>query len=373
MKKTFRIPVEQLITGLVLAEDLRHPRTGLVLIPAGTSMKKEHLSHLKLFDSLEECLVYDPSEQEISPTVMEMKVEAGMAEIKPLPETVNENARKVYLNTFETVKQLFQRGKNIDEAEVQKAGQIAADISEEVLRDPYVLPQIAVLKAIDNYTFSHSIHVAIFATTLAKFLDYSPQQLKEISLAGLLHDIGKLDIPREIVEKPGPLTDEEFKIMKQHAWYGYQRLKKVKNISGDIVAAVSQHHEKQDGTGYYQQLKGEKIHPWASILATADIFDALTTDRVYRKAILPHEGAEIIMGSSSIKHLDHQYATVFARKIPIYPLGTRVMLSTGEKGRVVALHSGAPLRPVVEVEGGSENKTIDLSANNTILITSFVK
>lgn len=371
MSKVFIVKINQLVPGMVLGEDLRHDKTGLVLIPKGTMIKKSHIQQLNFFDNLDkgkDCTIYDPSSTfEITPAES-ATIETPFQEMRSLPGYIASKTQKIYVETFDTVKQAFSK-EAIEDSDVEEFKQAALDISEEIVRDPQILLQIAVLKAIDNYTFSHSINVAIYATTLAKFLNFSPQQLQEISLAGLLHDIGKLDIPREVVDKPGPLTNDEFLIMKEHARLGYERLKNMKNLSDNIIQGISQHHEKYDGSGYFRGLKGKEIHEWGRILATADVYDAVTTNRVYRKALLPHEGAEIVMGSG-VGHLDYELVQMFSSNISFYPLGTKVILNTGEAGKVVDIHPMAPLRPVIVLETSGE--VMDLSQNLVTFITNIV-
>lgn len=366
--KTFVVDIRKLVPGLVLANNLINNKTGAVIIPAGTMISNRHLKQINAFGISGECAVCDP--KDVALGLEDGNEDWAKVKIKPLPQTINDQSKRIYLETFDTVRKFFRRDKSIDETDVREIKEVTVNISDEILRDPYVLPQIAVLKAIDNYTYSHSLNVAIYATTLARFLGYKAGILKEICLAGLMHDIGKLDIPKKIVDKPGLFTQEEFAIMKKHARYSAERLKSIKNISDNIVAAVSQHHEKMNGTGYNIGLRDTQIHDWASILAIADVYDALTTARTYRKALLPHEGAEIIMGST-IDHLDYVKVKVFIREMPFYPLGTRVALSTGKTGSVISRHSASPLRPTIQLDG-EFNQTIDLAKDLTTFITAII-
>ena len=366
--KTFTIDISKLVPGLVLAENIIHDKTGAVLIPAKTMIDNHYLKHLKTFSTSGECVVYDP--KYINQNLLDTIEDCAKIKIKNIPQSINKQSKTIYLETFETMSKFIKKDKSMDDAAVKEIMGAAANISDEIIRDPYVLPQIAVLKAIDNYTFSHSLNVAIYATTLARFLDYKTGVLKEICLAGLMHDIGKLDIPKQIVDKPGLLTQEEFAIMKKHAWYSAERLKNIRSISGNIIAAVSQHHEKVNGTGYNLGLRDTQIHDWASILAIADVYDALTTVRAYRMALLPHEGAEIVM-ASAIGHLDFDKVKVFVGEMPFYPVGTRVALSTGKTGCVISRLSKSPLRPVIQTDENSA-QVVDLSHDLTTFITSII-
>jgi len=370
MGEIYTIPIEKLVPGLVLAEDIRHAQTGVVLIPSGTPIDERHLARLKYFRHAGEeikCMVPEP------PGVADVSSPAIETGIKPLPLTVDETTRKIYIKAFETTKKFFSKYKNIEYADIQAIKAVAENISAQIVRNPAILSHVAILKAIDSYTFSHSVNVAIYAAALAHFLGHSTAEINGICLAGLLHDIGKLDIPRKIVEKPGPLTEDEYKIMQKHALLGYLRLKKTPHINENVLAAVSQHHEKIDGSGYYRGLKGDEIHPWAIILAVADVYDALTTDRVYRTALLPHEGAEILMASCSLNHLEFNAVKFFTEKIPFYPPGTRVVLNTGEIGYIMAYHVNTPLCPIVNINREGKGSMIDLSRNHTVMITRIIR
>ncbi|MDO9535885.1 MAG: HD-GYP domain-containing protein [Bacillota bacterium] len=256
---------------------------------------------------------------------------------------------------------------------MHEANKAAENIADEVTRDPQVLLQIAFLKAIDDYTFSHAVHVSIYVTSLGKFLNLSKKELHELSLAGLLHDIGKVDIPPEIVNKPGKLTDEEFKIMKEHVRFSFNRVYRFEGINRDILSAIGQHHERIDGSGYLQKLKGPYIHKWARLLSIADVYDAITTDRVYRNAVLPHEGAEILMSNTG--KLDTDFLNIFIRNISFYPTGTQVILSTGENGIIVGTQPNMPLRPIVKItaKDGKTARVVNLVDNLTTFITHVLK
>lgn len=404
MRNVLSIKISQLEKGMVLAEDILHNPSGVTLLPAGTTIDERALKAINLFPIHENCLIYDPTDLSEEPVYQERtspeqavpgqtaksskKIaspipEAGAAydffEQKPpedlidLPEAISQQARTIYRSTFKTVRNFYEKSRldnTMNMAEIQKA---SSEIASEVTRDPQVLLQIAVLKAIDDYTFSHAVHVAIYATTLGKLLRFSERELHQISMAGLLHDIGKVDVPDEILNKPGKLTDEEFNIMKQHVRYSFNRVYRFEGITRDLLSAIGQHHERIDGSGYLQRLEGSEIHKWARILAIADVYDAVTTNRTYGEGLLPHEGAEILMGSTG--HLDSSYLNLFIRQISFYPVGCRIMLNTGEVGTVIANNPEMPLRPVLQVTGsdGSGIRVINLMDSLTTFITHIIK
>lgn len=147
-------------------------------------------------------------------------------------------------------------------------------------------------------------------------------------MGSLLHDIGKMMIPPEILHKPGRLTDEEFDIIKNHAKYGFDILRKQGDVPLLSAHCALQHHEKWNGGGYPRGLAGEEIHPYARALAVGDVFDALTTHRVYRRAMLPHEAMEIIYADTN-SHFEQSVVETFRRTVAIYPVGVTVKLNSG--------------------------------------------
>ncbi|MBP1934075.1 HD-GYP domain-containing protein [Ammoniphilus resinae] len=225
----------------------------------------------------------------------------------------------------------------------------------------------------DNYLFSHSFNVMIYTSALAVEKGLPSEKIYEIAVGCLLHDIGKLLLPEEILHKPGRLTNEEFAQIKEHTNIGFELLRKEWDIPLLAAHCAFQHHEKWDGTGYPRGLKGEEIHPYARIMAVGDVFDALTTHRVYRRAMLPHEAMELIFSETNL-HFEQGIVELFRKKIAIYPIGVTVKLSTGETGVVVAYNQHCIDRPIIRIfkgESGEDLKSlkeIDLSKELSVMI-----
>lgn len=382
--KITTIKTSSLKPGMVLADDLKHPHTGIPLLSAGTQLSYKHLEALKLFNVDEKCMIYLQEEPETAESTeianeeietaspltnnsshisLEKKIEIH------LPAEVSQQVKGVYRDTYKAVVNFFYQSKYLERrAELSEVRDAAEDIASIVVKDTQVLLQIAVLKLIDDYTFSHAVHTAIYAAALANVLRFSKEEVREICLAGLLHDIGKVDIPDEILNKPAQLSEEEYKLIKEHVRYGFRRVSRFNNVSREVLLAIAQHHERIDGSGYLRGVKGEEIHSWAKILSVADVYDAVTTDRVYRR----DKGAEVLMGSTG--QLDRNLVELFVRKISIYPPGCGVRLSTGEEGKVKTFHPDFPLRPVVQVKRleGSQGREINLLEDLTVFITDVI-
>lgn len=208
-----------------------------------------------------------------------------------------------------------------------------------------VAVDIHALKTSDEYTFKHSVDVATMSMIIAKRQGMNKDDIYNIGIAGLLHDMGKSKIPNEILNKPGKLDDDEFAIMKQHPVLGYEILKEKNNFSPAISLAVLQHHEKMNGRGYPMGVSADKIIHYAKILSVVDVYDALVTERPYKKAFSQRTAVEMIM--SMTEELDFTAMQTFMSSVILYPVDSTVQLSNGERARVVKNHPSTALRPTV--------------------------
>lgn len=228
----------------------------------------------------------------------------------------------------------------------------------------------------DHYLYQHSLNVCIYACSLGMHVGYGRTDLFTLGLGALLHDVGKMKIPLEILNKKERLTREEFDIIKKHAEYGYRILKDEANIPLISAHCALQHHERMDGSGYPRGIKGAEIHEFAQWIGLVDSYDALTTHRVYRSAMLPHQAMEILYtGAGTLYPIEKIQA--FRDKIAMYPLGVNVQLHTGESGIVAEINDSCPHRPVVRIledafgRPVSEPYEIDLSKQLSVMISAY--
>jgi HD-GYP domain-containing protein (c-di-GMP phosphodiesterase class II) len=213
------------------------------------------------------------------------------------------------------------------------------------------------LKIYDEYTFYHCVNVSIIAVAIGCGLGLSHQDLTQLGLAGMLHDIGKQRIPKAILEKEDNLTDEEFKELKKHPAYGYRMMRDCNNISPQVYLSILQHHERIDGSGYPHGKKGDDISLFARIIGVADCYDAIISKRPYHDPILPSDAIEYIMGGSGFL-FDPEVVRVFLRKVSAYPVSMCVMLSNGVPAMVVKNFEDANTRPLVKLlKGDIKNPT----------------
>jgi len=248
---------------------------------------------------------------------------------------------------------------------------IANNIVEEIRESESMIVETVNISSYDNYTYAHSVNVNILSVILGVALGLRDDELKKLSQAALLHDLGKTCIPIEIINKAGRLTPEEHAELQKHPHLGYNMLKDNNDIASVTRNAVYSHHENEDGTGYPRHLKSDKIHPFAKIIHIADVYDALTAKRMYKEAMNPADAMEYLMANAGTM-FDKEMVTVFMEYIAPYPLGVMVKLSNGKRAIVMQNNRSMLSRPMVRVEDGSIINLIDrMDITITELLNDF--
>lgn len=247
------------------------------------------------------------------------------------------------------------------------SNRITTDLMKAIDDNEALAVDISTLKTSDEYTFKHSVDVATLSMIIAKKLGMSQKDIYNIGVSGLLHDMGKSKIPLEILNKPARLNDEEFAIMKSHSELGYRILQEKEEFSPQISLAVLQHHEKMNGKGYPLGCKSDKIINYAKILSVCDVYDALVTERPYKKPFTQRNAVELIM--SMTDELDITAMRAFLATVILYPVDSTVQLSNGEEARVVENKENSVLRPtVVGLKSGIVyNLAEDLACANILI------
>ncbi|MEA4858416.1 HD-GYP domain-containing protein [Solidesulfovibrio sp.] len=229
------------------------------------------------------------------------------------------------------------------EINVEASRHLVDDVIASAVRNRDALLALTKLRVHDAYTFTHGVNVAVVAVAFGSAMGLSPKGLKELGLAGLFHDVGKTGVPDAILNKPGRLTPEEFEQIKLHPAHGC-RILADRGLGRDVLRGVGEHHEKFDGSGYPNGLSGAMVHPFGRILGVADVFDALTSKRSYKEAMLPTRALGVLYG---MRDRDFPAGLVerFIKFLGPYPVGSFVRLSSGECGFVRGANPGRPLFP----------------------------
>ncbi|BCS89083.1 HD-GYP domain-containing protein [Pseudodesulfovibrio sediminis] len=219
---------------------------------------------------------------------------------------------------------------------------------DSVFRNESAAAAISKLKSFDHYTYTHCINVSILAVILGKKLGYSRKKLQEIGMAGMFHDVGKAVIPDTILNKPGKLNKKEMNVMRTHPLRGFEILKAQQEIPDAVLRAALEHHERHDGSGYPRGLKGDEISDISRLLAVVDVYDALTSKRVYKDPLPPSKVLGM-MYKWRVTEFSPNIVEEFIKSLGVYPVGSFVQLSNGNHGVVVDNDTTDPLRPTVKV------------------------
>lgn len=281
--------------------------------------------------------------------------------IEEIPTVVSLQTRKMAMNLVAKACEDIRMGKVVNSKPLKK---IVKDMVEEILTNhPESMMRLTKIKSFDDYTFAHSVNVSILSTIIGVDVGLSREKLEELALGAMLHDLGKTKIDHKILQKPTSLTEQEFGVVRRHPEDGYQML--LSDLQNGHVARIvaRQHHERQDGSGYPEGLKGNEINDFASIAAVADVYDALTTDRPYRKKFLPYVAMEIIIAASGLG-LKKKIVAAFLSMMSIYPQGSLVRLNTGEIAMVTRANRRAVIRPaiklLIDVDGHTLKESVEI-------------
>lgn len=270
-------------------------------------------------------------------------------------KAISERTQQQALSVAEEVMKNVLSGDNVDAKAVEN---VVENVLNDILESDNAALNLLNIKNFDDYTYTHSVNVATIALLIGAKLNLSKEDNLKLGVGALMHDLGKIKIPVEILNKSGKLTDEEFAVMKKHPEFTFDIMRNNPDITEIAKEIAAEHHEKVDGSGYPKKLKGKEISYFAKIVAVADVYDALTTNRSYRKAMLPYDAIKIIISGSGT-HFDSDIVRTFLRTFSIYPVGSYVRLNTNELAVVKNCDTGNLIKPDILIIKNNEGNDIE--------------
>lgn len=252
-------------------------------------------------------------------------------------------ARRSTRTLIKTAYEDTRKGRRID---TQGARKVVGGLLESVIRNPDAMTWLTQLKKEDEYTAEHSLNVCIFALTFGRHLNLEENALQELGLGALLHDIGKMKVPNDILNKPEKLTEQEFAIIQRHPEFGYQALSQDKQLPQSTLDIAHAHHERSNGRGYPRGLKEETISFFTKIVSIVDVYDAITSNRCYHTGTPANQALDMLFKSRT-EHFDDELVDEFIKCIGVYPIGSPVEMNTGEIAIITGINPARRLAPIV--------------------------
>lgn len=331
------VPTHELQIGMKLAEDL-YGKFDLLYASRGDVLTAKLIDGLKRLGN--QSIYVD--EQDYSSWTEPMTHQED-------PRASADDPLRDYQETIATIYRQYASFKLLNKLMFPKIEVPVTRLLDSVLSDPDILKILSKVFMIDGYTLNHCVQVSMISALIGDWLGLSANDQFALAYAGLLHDVGKCRIPAHILNKPSRLTSEEYDVIKKHAEYGVDQIKGLRHMTDEIRTAVLQHHEKSDGSGYPLKLSGDGIHFYAQILCIADIYSAMTTDKVYNRKFTPLKAAEEVFSASCSNHVNAEIANLFLRNIYRMLVGSQVKLSNGMAGEIVYFNRFSPGKPLVKI------------------------
>lgn len=336
------INVEEIEEGMILAKPV-YSEQGTILLREGARLKKQ----------------YKPKIEELG--YSNIYIQDELLKDLEVNEIVSDELKRESVNNIKETFAGVEKKTTISSKDIENVKDTVNNLLEEIIKNKNLMVNMVDLKMYNDYTFQHSVNVAILSTIVGISMQLDQIQLYKLGLGALLHDIGKTSIPNSILDKKEQLIGEEYEKLKEHTRKGYEILRENKELPPTSTIVALHHHERYNGEGYPEGKSQDGIHLFSRITAVADVYDALISDRPYRKAYSPSEAMEYILGGAG-SYFDREIVRHFFKKVATYPVGTKVKLSDGRCAFVINNFEKFSLRPKIRVieENNKEVEPYDI-------------
>lgn len=345
MKKVF-VSLDECVPGMQIAETVFN-EYGAVIVSEDTVLDRHIIRKIENLG------------------VIKIKVYDNMNDMIIVSGT--ELFRAQYNENLSAVKDILHDISNGKDIDIQKVNEVSDSIITRINENRDIVSCINQMRSVDEYTYTHSINVSLLCMLIGKWMKFDYFKVKKLVHAGILHDIGKGKIKPELLNKPEKLTRDEFEEIKKHPVYGFKLAEAIPNMDDGILKGILMHHEREDGSGYPFGVKGPQIHDFAKIVAVADIYDAMTSNRAYRGKESPFEVFEL-MENDSFGILDPKVTSTFLSNIASYYIGDFVKLNTGDIGEIVYINPSHISQPIIK----ADDVYIDLTHDTNIKIIELI-
>lgn len=385
-----QIPVNELVPGMITASDV-YSMDAKMIVPKGVILTENIIARLDTY-SIYYVNINDEVFDEMSKPISSFQLIQDHLPVRQNKQSSMTNRERIrnspqfqrFCQDFNHCAEQYRTNlmKSLYSDEAFQANEIITDVMQLMYQDDSsisVFDMLLNMSNVDDSVYVHCIDVALICNILSRWLHFSDKDQITAMACGLFHDLGKFRLPASILRKPGKLTSQEFDIIKTHTIEGFHMLNKYNNIPQVVKNAALMHHEKCDGSGYPYGLKGNEIDRFAKIVTIADIFDAMTSDRVYRKAMCPFSVIKAFE-DEGIQKYEMKYVLTFLENVANSYLNHKVTLSNGMEGNVIFINKDNLSKPIVMTD---DNQIIDLqqqyfrnilelSANNAISIETII-
>lgn len=348
------ISFSELKEGMIVASDVE--QSGRVIIKEGLKITKPIIERLQRIYYIGTIEIYEDSDDEEERVTEQKK----LIEFNKMEDELNEISVSLK-NTFDKI------CSDNDEGFLDDIREFSKRVKAEVNSQSLIIKNVVLHGSGSDVIYRHGVNVSALSALLGIWLGMSETQLNRLVYSAILHDCGKIKLDYDLLYKPGKFTADEYKEIKKHSELGYDMIKKIKYIDKSVCYGILMHHERMDGSGYPLGIKGDKIHPFGKIIAIADVFDAINSDRGYERKKAPFEALRIVQ-EEGLGKLDYSFVKVFLEHIVNYYLGEEVILNNGDRCKILQMNTNVIQRPLVLKDG----EFIDLTKHKELYIKEML-